>query len=86
MNDQPVINISIGDTIRSIMVDSVEFAHLKYFLDIYIHDNYQMYIALGNTHYIVHNILKSEQPYHHYSYSNCVEWIFNNCEVIKEKL
>ena len=85
MNNTISIDISVKEVLQDMMKDSVEFAHLKYFLDVYLHDNYQVEIV-RSRHYTVHDILKSTQPYHHSSYSNCVEWVFNNCEVIKEKL
>ena len=79
------IDVSIKETIQSIIEDSVEFAHLQYFLDVYLHDNYQVAIV-RSKYYAVYDLLKGTQPYHHVSYSNCVEWVFNNCKVIEEKL
>jgi hypothetical protein len=78
------ITIAISDLLEDIVYKSAEFEHLRAFLNDYIHDNYQMWIAKGNTDYIVTHMNKGHHPYHHHSFSNCVEWVFNNCELDKE--
>lgn len=76
--------LEIGDAIEDIVYQSAEFVHLRAFLNDYIHDKYQMWVAKGDTDYIVINMLKSHHPYHHHSFSNCVEWVFNNCIPVKD--
>ena len=79
------ITINVENSIKTVIYQSVEFEHLKAFLNDYIHDKYEMWIDKGNVDYIVINLLKSGHPYSHHSFSNCVEWVFKNCEPIKEE-
>lgn len=76
--------VTIDTAIMATLYNAAEFEHLKAFLNDYIHDNYNMWVAKGDTDYIVMHMTNNHHPYHHHSFSNCVEWVFNNCKLDKE--
>jgi len=82
------VSVNVENVIRDIVEDHVEFNRLKAFFSDYLYEKYNISIVLWDIGWAVKSWAETKTPnkplYRHHSYSNCVEWVFNNATLDKE--